>query len=53
MDVKKICPLFYNPGGFQGKTDCLKEGCWWWIDEAQECSVPLLAKQGLAVKKTE
>ena len=45
------CPFFYNPGGLQGKAGCLKEGCTFWLPEAEQCSIPVLARQALGLSQ--
>ncbi len=53
-DPENRCPLFMVQAGVAHWVgECLGKNCRWWVDEVQECSIPLLAKQGLAVKKQD
>ncbi len=42
----KKCPLFYH-SGMTMLADCAKGSCMFWIDEAGQCSIPVLARQAL------
>ena len=41
------CPFFYKPGGVQGKAGCLKERCTFWLPEAEQRSIPVLARRSM------
>lgn len=42
------CPLFTDHS-FVG--DCIKENCTFWLPEAGQCSIPVLARQALGLKQ--
>lgn len=47
---EKKCPLFYHHGSLM-VADCIKENCMFWLPEAEQCSVPVLARQALGLKQ--
>lgn len=44
----KKCPLFTDHS-FVG--DCIKENCTFWLPEAEQCSIPVLARQALGLNQ--
>lgn len=42
-NAEKVCPLRLNSRDYTSRPKCIGEGCSWWCNFANDCSVPLLA----------
>ena len=42
-NAEKVCPLRLNDRDYTARLKCIGEGCSWWCNFADSCSIPLLA----------
>lgn len=45
---QKACPLLLNEG-IGGVMGCVGENCKWWLTEARDCTLPMIARAMFAL----